>query len=322
MHKAQILNITEIEPRLKHQAIFDRFDSLEQGTSFVIQNDNDPKSLYYQLMAERGQNFTWVPQINGPEVWQVRVGKRPEADAPDSIGAIVAGDYRKSVVFKELGIDFSCGGKQTLNEVCEVNGLVEEDVNRRLSAISAIPASPGLNFQNWSISFLGKYVVQFHHQYIRNNTAFIIEMAQKTARLHGDKYPELNHILNVFESAGKQLTVNMLKEEQSLFPYITELGNAYKNGEHLNAAAFGSVTVPVYRMEAEHAKVVEDFRFIRELAHNYEVPNYVTHGFSILYKMLQEYENDLHLHLHLENNILFPKAIRMENELRQKDLIS
>jgi regulator of cell morphogenesis and NO signaling len=321
MEIPEILDVTTIDPSLKHHIIFERFDTLKPGASFVIQNNDDPQPLYQQLLAERGEKFVWKPLEKGPDLWRVKIKKKAAADKEETIGDIVSRNYGNALIFKQFGIDFSCGGKRTVSEACEQKGIQAEQVNQRLASVQQPVRHPEMDYQNWEIGFLCKYVINLHHQYIKTNGPFILELAQKLSRAYGEKHPEIIAVARIFEEAGKLLTLNIAKEEDELFPYITALNTAYKNGAAIKAAAFGPISASVYLVEAEHKKIAIFFEQLRELTHNYHVPPYVLHGFEILYKMLQDYEDDLHLHLHLENNILFPKAIQMENEMRAKKQI-
>lgn len=315
MEILDILNVTVIEPRLKHPTIFEKFDSLLPGEAFIINNDHDPKPLYYQLLAERGQIFAWDYLENGPVTWQVKIAKNTDAENAETIGEIVAKDYRKAQVFKNLGIDFCCGGKKTVAEVCEKKGIDPEEVERRLASIKGDNNNSETDYQKWDIGFLSDYIINTHHQYVRDNTAFILEIAQKVARVHGDRHPELIRLAELFSRVGNDLTLHMIKEEKILFPFIKQLAHIYKSGGTVPVADFGKVSVPIRVMESEHEQVGGDFEIIRELTNNYQLPVDACSSYTILFKKLEEYENDLHRHVHLESNILFPKAIQLEKEL-------
>ncbi|HEU5364618.1 MAG TPA: DUF542 domain-containing protein, partial [Hanamia sp.] len=116
--KENILNVTAIEPKLKHPTIFAKFDELKAGESLTIHNDHDPKPLYYQLLGERGNIFTWEYLEQGPKLWRIKISKRPEGMAEETLGEIAAKDLRKAEVFKKYGLDFCCGGKKTVKEAC------------------------------------------------------------------------------------------------------------------------------------------------------------------------------------------------------------
>jgi regulator of cell morphogenesis and NO signaling len=315
MEILDILNVTVIEPRLKHPTIFEKFDSLSPGEAFIIHNDHDPKPLYYQLLAERGQIFTWDYLEKGPETWQVKIAKNTNAENAETIGEIVAKDYRKAQVFKNLGIDFCCGGKKTIAEVCERKGINAEEVERQLASIKGDNNNSETDFQKWDLGFLSDYIINTHHQYVKDNTTFILELAQKVARVHGDRHPELIRVAELFKVVGNDLTLHMVKEEKILFPFIKQLAHIYKSGGALPEADFGKVSVPIQLMESEHEQVGGDLETIRELTSNYQLPPDACTSYTILFKKLAEYENDLHRHVHLENNILFPKAIQLEKEL-------
>lgn len=315
METIHILDVTVIEPRFKHPTIFNHFDELEQGESFILHNDHDPKPLYYQLLNERGNIFTWEYLESGPQIYQIKISKRIIEEGQETIGEIVAKDFRKAQVFKKFGIDFCCGGKKTVAEVCSKKGLDPEQVQQELSALDAIEGPHNRDFQKWEAGFLSDYIINTHHQYIKDNTPFILELAQKVARVHGQYHPETVKVAEVFSRVGQDMMLHMMKEEKILFPFIKELANTYNAGGILEPASFGKVSGPIQLMESEHEQAGEEMEIIRQLTSGYQLPSDACNSYTILYKKLEEYENDLHEHVHLENNILFPKAIELEREL-------
>lgn len=317
MQNTDILDVTLIEPRLKHPTIFEKFDSLNAGEAFTIHNDHDPKPLYYQLLAERGQTFTWQYLENGPEWWKVRISKMTEGQKEETIGELVAKDYRKAQVFKKMGIDFCCGGKKTLTEVCNKKGIDIHQVEAELASLDQTSGSPAHNFQNWDLDFLCDYIINTHHRYVRENIPFLSEISQKVARVHGDRHPELVKVAEVFAAIASDLSMHLMKEENILFPYIKEMVLAQKTKMPLPESHFGQVANPITVMEQEHEGAGEDLSEIRELTSNYALPADACTSYRILFQKLEEFENDLHQHVHLENNILFPKAIELENQLKQ-----
>ncbi len=316
MEETEILNVTLIEPRLKHPAIFDKFDSLSPGQNFIILNDHDPEPLYYQLLAERGNSFSWNYLENGPEFWKVEISKKETAANEETVGEIVAKDYRKAQVFKKFGIDFCCGGKKALADVCSKKGLDIEKVNAELAAAEEQSNGSATNFSSWDAGFLSDYIINTHHRYVQENVPFLSELSQKVARVHGENHPELVKISLVFAEVASDLHKHFEKEEEILFPYIKELVAAQKAGTKLQDPHFGSVANPIKVMEMEHEGAGEDLSEIRQLSNNYALPEDACTSCTILFKKLEEFENDLHQHVHLENNILFPKAIELEKSLR------
>lgn len=316
MENSDILDVTVIEPRFKHPTIFQKFDSVSSGSSFIIHNDHDPKPLYYQLLAERGQIFTWEYLEDGPEVWKVKIAKRGEDEAQEeTIGEMVTKDYRKAQIFKKLGIDFCCGGKKTLSEVSRKKGISLEQIKAELELLNTTDNSQGLNFDQWELDFLTDYVINTHHNYCRESIPFISEMANKVARVHGGNHPELVMVAQVFARIANDLTLHMQKEERILFPIIKELVSVKKSGGKMESNPFGNVTTPIQVMEMEHEQAGEDLVEIRKLTSDYTLPMDACNSYTILFKKLEEFENDLHKHVHLENNILFPKAIKLEKDL-------
>jgi regulator of cell morphogenesis and NO signaling len=309
------LDVTKIEPRFKHPQIFEKFDDLNPNEAFIIHNDHDPKPLYYQLIGERGHVFTWEYLANGPEIWEVKIGKIDANQPQETIGEMVVKDYRKAQVFKKLGIDFCCGGKKTLAEVCDKKGIDVEVVKAQLSEINDIEQANALPFDSWDLAFLSDYIENTHHQYVKENIPFILELANKVARVHGDRHPELIKVAYIFNRIAHDLSLHLEKEEKILFPHVKALASAAKNKTKFIEAPFGSVSNPTQIMEVEHEHAGEDLAEIRELTHNYLLPQDACTSYTILFKKLQEFENDLFNHVHLENNILFPKAIRLEEDL-------
>lgn len=315
METETVLDVTVIEPRLKHPTIFQNFDSLLPGESFVIHNDHDPKPLYYQLLAERGQTFNWDYLEQGPVIWHVRIAKKAEEEDTDTVGELVAKDYRKAQVFKKYGIDFCCGGRKTVSEVCAKKGINQSQLENELAVAEQGSTDSEHDFQKWDIGFLSDYIINTHHQYVKDNTTFINELAQKVAGVHGANHPELVRVAEIFELLGSNLTLHMMKEEKILFPRIKELAHYKKIGATIPTDDLGLVSTPIQVMESEHEQAGEDFEEIKALTLNYKLPADACRSYTILFKKLEEYENDLHRHVHLENNILFPKAIQTGKEL-------
>lgn len=310
-----ILNVTLLEPRQKHPTIFVRFDELAEGESLTIHNDHDPKPLYYQLLGERGNIFTWEYQEQGPEWWIVKISKRITGESDETLGQIAAKDLRKAQVFKKYGLDFCCGGKKTVKEACAEKGLDVTKVEQELQQADKLPASRPLPYGEWSLDFLADYIVNTHHSYVKKNLPDIRAYAQKVMKVHGNHHPELVMIHQLVEEVYTELTAHMVKEEKVLFPYVKELVAAKAGTQPLHANHFGTVQAPINMMEMEHELVGKNLDEIRVLSQNYLLPEDACASYSLLYRMLDEFEDDLHLHIHLENNILFPKAIEIEKQL-------
>jgi len=312
-----ILDVTLLEPRQKHPTIFVRFDELAEGESLTIHNDHDPKPLYYQLLGERGNIFTWEYLEQGPEWWKVKISKRSSGEGEETLGQLAAKDLRKAQVFKKYGLDFCCGGKKTVKEACAEKGLDLTIVEQDLQRADKMPASRPLPYGDWSLDFLADYIVNTHHTYVTKNLPDIRAYAEKVMKVHGAHHPELLRIHQLVEEINAELMAHMVKEERVLFPYIKELVTAKNNTQPLQAAQFGTVQNPINMMEMEHELVGKNLEEIRTLSANYSLPEDACASYSLLYRMLDEFEEDLHLHIHLENNILFPKALEIEKQLNK-----
>lgn len=303
------INVTLIEPKLKHPTIFRVFDNLNEGESLTIHNDHDPKPVYYQLLGERGDIFTWEYLEEGPEWWDVKVTKRE--DGQETIGEIAVKDLRKVEVFKKYGIDFCCGGKKTIAEVCAEKNIDATKVQTELRQIETENKASNISYNDWGIDFLADYIVNTHHNYVRKYLPELMTYASKVAQVHGSQHPELIQIQKLVAEINNELTEHLAQEENVLFSYIKKIVEARKGNLPLLKQEKDLAGL-IDELEKDHDLVGRAFDQIRELSKEYTLPSDACASYKLLYKMIQEFEDDLHLHIHLENNILFPKAIEME----------
>lgn len=232
-----------------------------------------------------------------------------------TIGEIVAEDHRMAVVFKRYDIDFCCGGKRSLGEECARRGIDIEEIGKALTEAGQMPAGRSANYQEWSLDFLIDYIVNKHHLYVREVLPQIREYAAKVANRHGNTHPETIAIANLFEELAIDLMQHLQKEEVILFPYVRQLEHARREKGAFPRAPFGSVNHPIQMMEMEHEFAGEHMHRIRELSQDFTPPPDACNTYRVLYTMLRDFEDDLHEHVHLENNILFPKAETLERTL-------
>lgn len=306
-----ILNVTLLEPRQKHPTIFVRFDALAPGESLTIHNDHDPKPLYYQLLGERGNIFTWEYLEQGPVWWKVRISKNKLGEVDETLGAIAAKDLRKAEIFKKYGLDFCCGGKKTVKEACAEKGIDVTRIEQELQQADKIISTRPLPYQEWSLDFLADYIVNTHHTYVRKTIPELSELSAKVARVHGDQHPELHVIAGLVKDIVEELSSHLVKEEEIVFPYIKQVA---KRNAQPSVEDAGGLQAPIDLMEMEHEAVGEKLEEIRALSNNYTVPSDGCASYNLLFKMLTDFEDDMFTHIHLENNILFPKAIQLEKD--------
>ncbi|EMR02384.1 iron-sulfur cluster repair di-iron protein [Cesiribacter andamanensis] len=312
-----ILDVTTLVPREKHPTIFKRFEALLPGERLIIHNDHDPKPLYYQMLGELGNVFSWEYTEQGPEWWKVILTRRAAGEADTTLGELAAKDIRKAQVFRKWGLDFCCGGKKTVKEACAEKGLDVTLVEQELQQADRLqPAARPLPYNEWDPAFLADYIVNTHHSYVRQMLPELSTYAQKVARVHGQQHPELLEINRLVESIWEELMGHLPKEEEILFPFIKQLVQASSSGRPLEKPHFGTVENPVRMMEMEHEAAGHDLEKIRELSNHYTLPEDACGSYRLLFSLLEEFESDLHLHIHLENNILFPKALELEKALR------
>lgn len=218
-------------------------------------------------------------------------------------------------VFQRYGIDFCCGGEKTLAEACQ-NAHVTPSM-----VLSAFESSKQLNSEraqetDWNKATLADLISHLnrtHHVFVRNENARIEKLLAKVVEKHGDKHPELFHVRDVFSAVAAELSVHLMKEEQILFPYIVRLEEAAVAGESAPpSCCFGTVENPIRMMESEHETVGDAMRDLRAVTKGYTPPDDACDGFRSLYSALADFESDLHMHIHKENNILHPRALASE----------
>ena len=232
-----------------------------------------------------------------------------------SVGEIVKLDFRAADVFSNYGIDFCCGGKISVAEACANAKTDESIVIDALENLKNQTGSAVHDFDSWNIGFLADYIQNTHHQYVSKAIPQILPLAHEVADVHGEHHAEVIQINELFQDLSEELLQHMQKEEQILFPYIKGLV-ASQSGENCAAdSCFGSVSGPISVMEQEHENAGVILKEMFRLSDGYTPPEDACNTFRVLFGKLKEFEDDLHRHIHLENNILFPKAIEMETAL-------
>ncbi|GIV32636.1 MAG: iron-sulfur cluster repair di-iron protein [Chitinophagales bacterium] len=229
-----------------------------------------------------------------------------------TIGEIVAEDYRTASVFESLGIDFCCKGNRTVQEACDQKSIpVEEVITKLLEATHTAPDS-GLAFNSWELDALVDYIENKHHRYIERQTPVIKNYVDKLCKVHGTRHPDLYTITEAFHNSAGELAKHMKKEELILFPFIRQMVKAKETGQTVRASHFFTVNNPIKVLMQEHDEEGERFAKIAELCNHYTPPEDACNTYHVTYTLLKEFQDNLHLHIHLENNILFPKAIELE----------
>ena len=232
----------------------------------------------------------------------------------NTIAEIVTNNIKTAHIFKKYGLDFCCGGGISIKKACAKYNIEYNALEKDLLDVENVN-NHAYNFDNWDLSFLIDHIINIHHKYVIDSIPMILEYANKVANVHGHHYTQVVEIKDLFIEVSNELLSHMNKEEGILFPYVKQLEKSKKEGLQLNLSHFGSVNNPINMMEEEHEKAGDIFKKIAKLSNNYTTPPEGCNTFKALYSKLEEFEQDLHQHIHLENNILFPKAIKLEAEL-------
>ncbi|MFO7447335.1 MAG: iron-sulfur cluster repair di-iron protein [Ignavibacteriaceae bacterium] len=232
-----------------------------------------------------------------------------------TLSQIVTDNFKTAAVFEKYSLDFCCRGNKTISDACIEKGVSSEQVFEDLNELLVTRAETNGRYNEWAPDFLADYIVNNHHSYVRGIIPILTIHTQKIASVHGKNHPETIEVARIFGIVYKDLKQHMMKEEEILFPYIRQLVKSSNSQSKTERPYFGSVQNPIKMMEAEHESAGDELFEIRRLTNNYTPPADACNTYKICYQELKEFEEDLHKHVHLENNILFPKAIQLENDV-------
>ncbi|MCC7157833.1 MAG: iron-sulfur cluster repair di-iron protein [Bryobacterales bacterium] len=232
-----------------------------------------------------------------------------------SVGDIAAGSAAAASVLEKYGIDYCCGGKLTLEDACRDKGVSAENVRNEI-AHAAAAAAPARDWNTAPLRELVRHIVGKHHEYLKLELPRLGQRVRRVAQVHGPRDPEgLHGLEEVYVGLWQELDLHMHKEEMMLFPAIERLEAAIEGGGPAAAPPFGSVRNPIMVMEREHDTAGGGLTQIRKLTRDFEIPPYACTTYRAMLEGLQALEADLHTHIHLENNILFPRAMAMEERV-------
>lgn len=233
----------------------------------------------------------------------------------ETIGALVAKDYRLAPVFEAFGIDFCCKGNRSIEEACEKQNIEAEPVRIAVNKMLNSSNEGAQDFNFWPLDLLADYIQKKHHRYVEERIPLLQQYLDKLCQVHGQAHPELFEITELFNQSAGELTAHMKKEEFILFPHVSKMLKDHENqASEKSQPHFGSVKNPISMMMAEHENEGERFEKIAVLTDDFTPPEDACSTYRVTYALLGEFKSDLHQHIHLENNILFPKAIEMEEK--------
>lgn len=238
----------------------------------------------------------------------------------DWVSDIVTKDYRAADVFRQYDINFCCGGRQPLDKVCESMGLNAAAIIKELElAVQNVGISNLLAYDEWDVGFLTDFIIHIHHAYLKKALPQTKEYLERFVEGHRKKYSYLDELQENFLRLYQEMLPHLREEEEIIFPYIKQIAHAYYHRESYAGLLVRTLRKPVENMmHQEHEMVGKLLVRFRDLTANYSLPANSCVNHKVSFSKLRELDNDLVQHMHLENNILFPKAIRMEKELLQE----
>ena len=236
-----------------------------------------------------------------------------------TIGEYVAKDFRTAAIFSKYGIDFCCKGNRTIEEACEKKGVDTDQLMNQINTVLATKNDSAIDFKTWPLDLLADYIEKTHHRYVEEKTQILLPFLDKLCKVHGANHPELFEINELFIGCAGELAQHMKKEELMLFPFIKKMAKAALTEEQIAKPQFGTVKNPIAMMMEEHETEGDRFVKIAALTNNYTPPADGCSTFRVTYAMLADFEQDLHKHIHLENNILFPSAMLLEKKFSEQE---
>lgn len=225
-----------------------------------------------------------------------------------TVGDIVAADYRTAAVFEKYGIDFCCGGSTTLATACAEKAIDPSALTRELEAATSAPERRDQDYANWTLTRLIDHILAVHHAFLETNTAQNAAYARKIADVHGEHHPELVQIAAAFDKMATELMAHLKEEEEVVFPAIKRAEASSETGSAPEATDAEIIARGVKALSREHEEVGAALHDIRALSMGYALPPDACATYTLTYQRLRAFETDLHKHVHLENNVLFPGA--------------
>jgi regulator of cell morphogenesis and NO signaling len=235
-----------------------------------------------------------------------------------TVASIVRDNYRAADVFKKYGINYCCSGNISLKDSCSQKQIDPEFLLTELQeAVKEIHIPNSVNFASWKTDFLVDYIINVHHAYLYQALPVLENQLVPFATSHRKKHPELLELVEIFKELSAALSVHNRYEEEILFPYIKQIESTYRRKESYGNLFVKTLRKPLGNVEAEHKKISAILKEIRQLTSNYKEPENACTNHKVIFQKLLELDNDMMQHKHLENNILFPRAIQIEKELLQ-----
>jgi len=226
----------------------------------------------------------------------------------DTVGAIVRDHPALSRLFEQAQVDYCCGGQKTLAEACTKRGIDPQAFLKELETFAATEPAPEVDLTALSLTELVEHIERLHHAYLHTELPRLEAMVTKVAKVHGNKEPRLAQVRDLFLALSAELATHLMKEEQVLFPMIRQL----EASGTLPQFHCGSVANPIHRMEFEHDEAGTALAQLRQLTDDYTPPEWACNTYRALLDALAYFEQDMHQHVHKENNVLFPQAIVLE----------
>ncbi|NMF57000.1 iron-sulfur cluster repair di-iron protein [Pseudanabaena yagii] len=226
----------------------------------------------------------------------------------DTVGKIVRDRPSPSRLFEQAKVDYCCGGKKTLDEACRKQGIDPQVFLTQLEAIATSSQEPELNITTLSLTELADHIEQTHHAYLHTELPRLERMVTKVAAVHGEREPRLLQIKDIFLAVSQELATHLQKEERILFPMIRQL----EFSTVIPSSHCGTIANPIRQMEFEHDDAGVALEQLSQLTDNYTPPEWACNSYRAMLDGLLNFERDMYQHIHKENNVLFPKAIALE----------
>lgn len=219
------------------------------------------------------------------------------------IGDIVTDNFKAAEIFKKYGIDFCCGGNSPLKQACDEKNIDMAILAQELTELAGQPADAAHNFKEWKLDFLCDYIVNTHHQTVTTLLPLVLAYTRKIADVHGSHHAELLEIASLFTQISDELVPHLKNEEELLFPAIKDVLNTG------SVQSKETIKSEIARMSKEHEFAGDAMDRINKLSSGYQLPPDACNSYMVAFKLLEQFEDDLHIHVHLENNIVYPRAL-------------